>query len=111
MASLDDYQIIKDLGAGAFSTVKLAKHKVTGDFYALKIIKDDALENSSTMASFKTEIGIMKEIKHPNIINLEHYSYEGTLKKSSGDSKENVTYLALELASGGELFDFIAQTG
>lgn len=111
MASLDDYKIIRDLGAGAFSTVKLAKHKDTGELYALKIIKDESLENSTNMASFKTEIGIMKEINHPNVINLNHYSYEGILKSSNGDTKENVTYLTLELAPGGELFDFIAQTG
>lgn len=111
MATLDDYKIIKDLGAGAFSTVKLAKQKDTGKMYALKIIRDDALENSTTMNSFKTEIDIMKNIKHSNIINLVKHSYEGTLKKPNGDKKENVIYLTLELANGGELFDFIAQTG
>ena len=111
MATLDDYEIIKDLGAGAFSTVKLAKQKDTGDMFALKIIKDDSLENSSNMATFKTEVDVMKEINHPNVINLIKHSYEGNLKKQNGETKENVTYLALELASGGELFDFIAQTG
>ena len=111
MATLDDYEIIKDLGAGAFSTVKLSKHKETGDMFALKIIKDDSLENSSNMATFKTEVDVMKEINHPNVINLIKHSYEGNLKKSNGETKENVTYLALELAPGGELFDFIAQTG
>lgn len=111
MATLDEYEIIKDLGAGAFSTVKLGRNKTSGKLYALKIIKDDALENSSTMSTFKTEIDVMKEINHLNVINLVKYSYEGTLKKLNGETKDKVTYLTLELASGGELFDFIAQTG
>lgn len=111
MATLDEYKIIKDLGAGAFSTVKLAKHKTNGKLYAVKIIKDDSLENSSSMSTFVTEVDVMKEINHPNVINLVHHSYEGVLKNPSGEKKENVTYLVLELASGGELFDFIAQTG
>jgi serine/threonine protein kinase len=111
MATLDDYEIIKDLGAGAFSTVKLGKHKDTEKMYALKIIKDDALENTSNLATFKTEVDAMKEINHPNIINLIKHSNEGNLKKANGETKENVTYLTLELAPGGELFDFIAQTG
>lgn len=111
MASLDEYQIFKDLGSGAFSTVKLAKHKDTGKLVALKIIKDDALENSSSMNTFKNEVEIMQEISHPNIINLLSSSSDGVLKNQNGTTKDGVIYLTLELASGGELFDFIAQTG
>jgi serine/threonine protein kinase len=111
MASLDEYQIIKDLGSGAFSTVKLAKHKDNGKLVALKIIKDDALENSSSMNTFKNEVEIMQEISHPNIVNLLSSSSDGVLKNQNGTTKDGVIYLTLELASGGELFDFIAQTG
>lgn len=111
MATLDDYEIIKDLGAGAFSTVKLGKHSSSGKMYALKIIKDDALDNEMTLKTFKNEIETMQEISHPNIINLIKSSGEGTLTKENGDVKNNVVYLTLELATGGELFDFIAQTG
>lgn len=111
MATLDEYKIIKDLGAGAFSTVKLGKHKTTGKLVALKIIKEDALENSSTMNTFKNEVEIMQEISHPNLINMLTSSSDGVLKDATGETKDNIIYLTLELASGGELFDFIAQTG
>lgn len=111
MATLDEYDILKDLGAGAFSTVKLARHKDNGKLVAVKIIKDDALENSSTMNTFKTEVEIMQEISHPNIINMLSSTSDGTMKQANGETREKVIYLTLELASGGELFDFIAQTG
>jgi serine/threonine protein kinase len=111
MATLDDYQIIKDLGSGAFSTVKLAKHKATGELVALKVIKDDALKNQMTLESFKNEIEIMQEISHPYLVNLKGYTTEGNFKSETGEEKTNVIYLNLELAKGGELFDFIAQTG
>ena len=111
MATLDDFEIVRDLGSGAFSTVKLAKHKDTEKLVALKIIKDEALQNGSTLETFKTEIEIMSEISHPNIINMLSNSTEGSLRDTNGATKENVIYLTLELASGGELFDFIAQTG
>lgn len=111
MTTLDEYEIIKDLGAGAFSTVKLARSKEDGKLYALKIIKDNAFENPSTLNSFKNEVEIMQEISHPYIINMIKSSSEGVLKSPSGENKDNVIYLTLELASGGELFDFIAQTG
>jgi serine/threonine protein kinase len=111
MTTLDEFEIIKDLGAGAFSTVKLGKNKDDGKMYALKIIKDNAFEDSSTLASFKNEVEIMQEVNHPNIINMIKSSSEGVLKTPNGDNKEKVIFLTLELASGGELFDFIAQTG
>jgi serine/threonine protein kinase len=111
MATLDEYQIIKDLGSGAFSTVKLAKHKQTGNMVALKIIKDETTTTSANYDTFKTEIEVMSEISHPNIINMLSHSTDGVIHSASGDIKENTIYLTLELASGGELFDFIAQTG
>lgn len=111
MSTLDEYEIIRDLGSGAFSTVKLAKHKDSDKLVALKIIKDENLQTGSTLETFKTEIEIMSEINHPNIINMLSHSIDGILKDSHGATKDNVIYLTLELASGGELFDFIAQTG
>lgn len=111
MTTLDEYQLIRDLGSGAFSTVKLAKNKDSGDLVALKIIKDEGLQTGSTAETFKTEIEVMSEINHPNIINMLHSTDEGIMKDAHGSTKENVFYLTLELASGGELFDFIAQTG
>jgi len=60
---------------------------------------------------FKTEIEIMSEINHPNIINMLSNSTEGVLKEAYGAIKDNVISLTLELAAGGELFDFISQTG
>ena len=111
MATLDDYELIKDLGSGAFATVKLARHNDSGKLVALKVVKDEAMQNEVTFATFKNEIEIMQDISHPYMINLINHSSEGVLKNENGTEKANVIYLTLELAKGGELFDFIAQTG
>eukprot|EP00344_Euplotes_crassus_P004575 CAMPEP_0197009382 /NCGR_PEP_ID=MMETSP1380-20130617/49875_1 /TAXON_ID=5936 /ORGANISM="Euplotes crassus, Strain CT5" /LENGTH=379 /DNA_ID=CAMNT_0042430601 /DNA_START=108 /DNA_END=1247 /DNA_ORIENTATION=+ len=58
----------------------------------------------------QNEVDVMKTISHPNVVNLLNYSMSENLIKPNGDSKE-VYYLALELATGGELFDFLAETG
>ena len=43
-------------------------------------------------------------------MNLVEYNKEGVIERSNGD-KENVIYIVLELATGGELFDYVATTG
>ena len=52
----------------------------------------------------------MSNLNHPNIVNLIEYSKDGILEKSNL-SKEHVIYIVLELATGGELFDYVATTG
>jgi serine/threonine protein kinase len=51
----------------------------------------------------------LQNLDHPNIIKMIT-SGEGDLVKPNGQIKK-VMYIALELARGGELFDYIAQTG
>ncbi len=43
-------------------------------------------------------------------MNLLEYNKDGVVEKSNG-TKESVIYIALELATGGELFDYVATTG
>jgi len=57
-----------------------------------------------------TEVATMKTLSHPNIVNLIEYSEDGIVKKSNG-REEHVIYIVLELATGGELFDYVATTG
>jgi serine/threonine protein kinase len=57
-----------------------------------------------------TEVETMSQLSHPNIVNLIEYNKDGILERSNGDKKP-VIYIALELAQGGELFDYVAITG
>jgi len=68
-------------------------------------------EHEDAMLSIvSNEVEVMSSISHPNIVNLINYSFTDSLISANGDTQE-VFYLALELATGGELFDFIAETG
>jgi serine/threonine protein kinase len=88
----------------------LAKNKNTGNLCALKIMKKDSGYDTGMFEVVKNEVEIMKALSHPNIINLLDFCDNAEYKKANG-AKASVFYLALELANGGELFDFIAQTG
>lgn len=51
-----------------------------------------------------------KKADHPYIVNLIEYHKDGIIEKPSGEKKQ-AFYIVLELAQGGELFDFVASTG
>ena len=57
-----------------------------------------------------TEVETMSKLSHPNIVNLVEYSKEAMVEKEDG-TKYPVICIALELATGGELFDYVALTG
>ncbi|CAH1798050.1 unnamed protein product [Owenia fusiformis] len=97
----DFYEVGEEIGSGQFAVVKKCKHLKTNDEFAAKIIKKKRAMASRLgvkMEDIKKEIVILQEMDHENVIRI----YEVF---------ENKTHviLVLELVSGGELFDFIAE--
>ncbi|XP_017266326.1 death-associated protein kinase 3 [Kryptolebias marmoratus] len=95
------YEMGEELGSGQFAIVRKCKEKSTGVEYAAKFIKKRRLSSSRRGVSreeIEREVNILREIQHSNIITLH-------------DIFENKTdvILILELVSGGELFDFLAE--
>jgi serine/threonine protein kinase len=93
----DVYKMGKELGSGAFSIVKSGQHKQTGESFAIKIVTKSKLTQEDETA-LKDEIAVLKELKHPNIIQL-YDVYE----------ERDFYYLVTEQMAGGELFDRIVQ--
>ncbi|KAM7103035.1 death-associated protein kinase 2 isoform 2-T3 [Ciconia maguari] len=97
----DIYEIGEELGSGQFAIVKKCRDKSTGVEYAAKFIKkrqSRASRRGVRREEIEREVTILQQILHANIIKL-HDIYE---------NKTDVV-LILELVSGGELFDFLAQ--
>uniref|UniRef100_A0A8C5HFT7 non-specific serine/threonine protein kinase n=1 Tax=Gouania willdenowi TaxID=441366 RepID=A0A8C5HFT7_GOUWI len=95
------YEMGEELGSGQFAIVRKCKEKSTSIEYAAKFIKKRRLSSSRRGVSreeIEREVNILREIQHSNIITLH-------------DVFENKTdvILILELVSGGELFDFLAE--
>ncbi|KAI8808366.1 kinase-like domain-containing protein [Cladochytrium replicatum] len=88
-------------GAGTYGVVKEAIYIPTGEVFAMKSIKKKSLENSPhAIEMVKREMSILRGVHHPNIINM----------KNAFETKDKY-YLVFELATGGELFDRLANKG
>ncbi|KAI9489494.1 kinase-like domain-containing protein [Zychaea mexicana] len=106
---LEQYEIIKKLGDGAFSNVYKARDIRTGRKVAIKVVRkhdpDSHLHPSmkkkpraTERANILKEVQIMHNVKHDNIVQLIQFT----------ESKEHY-YLVLELCEGGELFHRIVK--
>jgi serine/threonine protein kinase len=61
----DNFELLEQLGEGAFAKVKKAKHKATGQLVAIKLIdKKQIVSDPHQLQALFAEIEIMKKIKH-----------------------------------------------
>lgn len=61
------------------------------------------------MYAMHNEVKIMKQLLHDNVIEIFDYEEEATIEFRDGTTEE-VFYVAMELAKGGVLIDFLLQT-
>jgi len=93
----DFYVMKEDIGIGKFGLVKLGIHKLTNQKVAIKTIKKSSMTQLD-LELVKSEIDIMKLLKHPNVVRLlDHF-----------ENAEYV-YIVMELFQGGDLANFISK--
>lgn len=90
----DYYDILEEIGAGAFGVVHRCVERATGNTFAAKFVNTPHEADKETV---KKEINTMSELRHPRLINL-HDAFE--------DDQEMV--MIYEFMSGGELFEKVA---
>ena len=84
------------LGTGSHGVVRSARHTTTGEWVAVKLMP------ASILSSVAKELIAQSTMVHPNIVRL--YGTQVDLDKRR-------VYMVMELATGGELFDRIAECG
>lgn len=84
------------LGRGKFGRVYLARERSTHFMVAMKVLFKQELQNSGCERQVLREIEIQSRLKHPHILRLMTWFHD----------QERI-YLALELASQGELFKIL----
>jgi len=95
---INHYTIGRELGRGGFSIVYEGTKIETNENFAIKVIATN--QDESQINTLRSEIDIMKKLKHRNIIQLFDVYEE----------PDNI-YLVIELVTGGELFDHIIDKG
>ncbi|VVC99133.1 unnamed protein product [Leptidea sinapis] len=83
------WDMIGELGDGAFGKVYKAQHKVTGQLAAAKMCM---LDHEDDLSDFTVEIDILSECRHPNVVEL-HEAY----------FIDNKLWMLLEYCDGGAL--------
>lgn len=94
------YYLGRTIGEGTYAKVKYGQHSDTGEAVAIKVLDKEALVRSGMVEQIKREISILKQIRHPHIVNL--------LEVMSSRDK---IFMVMELVTGGELFDKVVAEG
>jgi serine/threonine protein kinase/dipeptidyl aminopeptidase/acylaminoacyl peptidase len=96
---LGHFKIEATLGSGGMGTIYRAYDESMKRPVALKVLHSSLEISQRAQSRFVREAWIAGQLDHPNII-----------KVHSRGEENNVSYLAMELAEGGSLYDLIKQT-
>lgn len=64
---LDNYDKLEKIGEGTYGVVYKARHRESGRFVALKKIRLES-EDEGVPSTAIREVSLLKEMKHPNIV-------------------------------------------
>ena len=94
------YKIVRKLGEGNFSTVKLATHSLTGEKVAIKILEKTKVTKLEEKERINRELAIMRKLNHYNIVKL----YQIVETKLT-------IYLIQENVPGKEFMEYLTKKG
>ncbi|KAJ3413706.1 serine/threonine protein kinase psk1 [Chytridiales sp. JEL 0842] len=114
--SLENFELLKVIGRGAFGKVFLVKKKNTSKFYAMKVLrKASIILHTKTAEHTQNERSILERIQHPFIVKL-WYAFQTPHKlylilglyHYLTSSLPYLTVECIGYAPGGELFTHLA---
>ena len=92
------YKLVRTIGQGGFSKIKLVKHLPSGELVAMKEIAKDTLDDAERKRRFIREITFFKVLSHPNLIHLYEVIESATHY-----------YFVIKYADGADLLTHINQ--
>lgn len=99
--SIKDYDILKPISKGAYGSVYLARKKLTGDYFAIKVLRKSDMIAKNQVTNVKSERAIMMvQSDKPYVARLF----------ASFQNKDNL-FLVMEYLPGGDLATLIKMMG
>ncbi|TPX47944.1 hypothetical protein SeLEV6574_g02339 [Synchytrium endobioticum] len=98
--SIRDFEIIKPISKGAFGSVYLAKRRLTGEYYAVKVLRKSDMVAKNQVTNIKAERMILTQLDSPYVVKL-YFSFQ---------TRENL-YLVMEYLNGGDCAALIKAIG
>jgi serum/glucocorticoid-regulated kinase 2 len=93
---IEDFEMLKILGKGAFGKVILAQKKDTSKIYAIKVLLKKHIIDQDQLDHTKAEKMILTHVNHPFLVGLD-YAFQ----------TDERLYFVLQFMKGGELFQHL----
>ena len=98
------YEILEKIGEGGMAVVYKARCHLLNRYVAIKILKDEFIDDKDFNRKFKRESQAVASLSHPNILNI--YDVGNELYK-----EKNYPYIVMEYIEGKTLKDLIREGG
>ena len=90
------YEIIEKIGTGGMSVVYKAKCKLLNRFVAIKILRQEFIDNDEFIKRFKIEAQAAASLSHPNVVSIYDVG-----------SQDDFYYIVMEYVDGVTLKEYI----
>lgn len=98
------YEIIEKIGGGGMAHVYKAKCRLLNRYIAIKILRDEFINDEEFIKKFRRESQAAASLSHPNIVNI----YDVGVDKVDG---HDIHYIVMEYIKGKTLKEIIREKG
>src|ERR1700761_4692035 len=99
--SIKDFEVIKPISRGAFGSVYLAKKKVTGEYFAIKVLRKSDMVAKNQVTNVKAERAIMMWQGESDFVAKLYWTF----------SSKDYLYLVMEYLNGGDCASLVKILG
>ncbi|KIW92322.1 uncharacterized protein Z519_07306 [Cladophialophora bantiana CBS 173.52] len=99
--SIKDFEIIKPISRGAFGSVYLAKKKITGEYFAIKVLRKSDMIAKNQVTNVKAERAIMMWQGESDFVAKLYWTF----------SSKDYLYLVMEYLNGGDCASLVKILG
>ena len=97
---LGKFKLLQHLGSGGMSSVYLARHKISNQLRAVKVLPRKKVADKSYLDRFYLEARVAASLNHPNVVRIYDICEEN-----------GVHYMVMEYVKGEDLLELVNRTG